>query len=51
MGGSTWLTPGYGHLGLKAPMCWEQLNHTKSDQPGNYEIRLGAFMNYAYYYP
>ena len=26
-GGSTWLTPGYGHLSLKAPLCWEQLNH------------------------
>ena len=38
---STWLTPGYGHL----------LNHTKNDQPGNYETRLGAFMNLAYYYP
>ena len=31
-GGSTWLTPGYAHL----------LNHTKNDQPGNYETRLGA---------
>ena len=20
-GGSTWLTPGYGHLSLKAPLC------------------------------
>ena len=28
-GGSTWLTPGYGHLSLKAPLCWEGLNHTK----------------------
>ena len=41
-GGSTWLTPGYGHLSLKAPLCWEQLRHTKNDQPGNYETRLGA---------
>ena len=41
-GGSTWLTPGYGHLNLKAPLCWEWLNHTKNDQPGNYETRLGA---------
>ena len=41
-GGSTWLTPRYGHLSLKAPLCWEQLNHTKNDQPGNYETRLGA---------
>ena len=41
-GGSTWLTPGYGHLSLKAPLCWKWLNHTKNDQPGNYETRLGA---------
>ena len=41
-GGSTWLIPGYGHLSLKAPLCWEWLNHTKNDQPGNYETRLGA---------
>ena len=34
-GGSTWLTPGYGHLSLKAPLCWEWLNHTKNDQAGN----------------
>ena len=24
-----WLIPGYGLLGLKVPLCWEQLNHTK----------------------
>ena len=41
-GGFTWLIPGYGHLSLKAPLCWEWLNHTKNDQPGNYETRLGA---------
>ena len=41
-GESTWLTPGYGHLSLKALLCWEGLNHTKNDQPGNYETRLGA---------
>ena len=41
-GGSTCLTPGYGHLSLKAPLCWKWLNHTKNDQPGNYETRLGA---------
>ena len=41
-GGSTWLTPGYGHLSLKAPLCWQWVNHTKNDQPGNYETRLGA---------
>ena len=41
-GGSPWLKPGYGHLILKAPLCWEQLNHTKNDQPGNYETRLCA---------
>ena len=23
-GGSTWLTPGYGHLSLKALLCWKQ---------------------------
>ena len=34
--------PGYGHLSLKAPLCWKWLNHTKNDQPGNYETRLGA---------
>ena len=33
-------TQGCGHLSLKAPPCWEGLNHTKNDQPGNYEIRL-----------
>ena len=26
---------GYGHLSLKTPPCWERLNHTKNDQPGN----------------
>ena len=41
-GGSTWLKPGYGHLILKAPLCWEWLSHTKNDQPGYYESRLGA---------
>ena len=35
-------TQGCGHLSLKAPPCWEGLNHTKNDQPGNYETRLGA---------
>ena len=39
-GGCTWLTPGYGHLSFKAPLCWERLNHTKNDQPGNI-IRQG----------
>ena len=39
---SVWLTQGYGYLSLKAPVCWERLNHTKNDQPGNYETRLGA---------
>ena len=39
---TTWLTPGYGHLSLKAPLCWEGLNHTEIDQPGNYEKNLGA---------
>ena len=41
-GESTWLTPGYGHLSLKSPLCWEWLNHTKNDQLGDYETRLGA---------
>ena len=27
---------------LKAPLCWEGLNHTEIDQPGNYEKNLGA---------
>ena len=27
---------------FKASLCWERLNHTKNDQPGNYETRLGA---------
>ena len=43
-GGSTWLTPGYSHLSLKAPLRWEGLNNTKNDQPGNYETRLGALL-------
>ena len=33
--GSIWLTPGYSHLSLKVPLCWEQLNHTKDDQTSN----------------
>ena len=33
--GSICLTPDYDHLNLKALLCWEQLNHTKNDQPGN----------------
>ena len=32
--------PCYGHLSLKAPLCWEGLNHTKNGQPSNYETRL-----------
>ena len=28
-GGSTWVTPSYGHLNLKAPLCWEGLHHAK----------------------
>ena len=39
---STWLTPDYGHLSLKAPLSWEWLNHTNNNQPGHYETRLGA---------
>ena len=30
-----YLTPDYGHLSLKAPLCWEQLNHTNDNQPKN----------------
>ena len=30
--GSIWLTPGYDHLSLKAPLCWEQLSNTENDQ-------------------
>lgn len=29
------LIQGYGHLSLKAPLCWGQLNPTKDDQPSN----------------
>ena len=28
------LTPGCGHL--SAPLCWDQLNHTKDNQPNNF---------------
>ena len=30
-----WLTAGYGHLSLKSPVRWEQLNHPKDDHPSN----------------
>ena len=33
---------GYDHLNLKAPLYWKWLIHTKNDQPGNYETRLGT---------
>ena len=26
---------GYGNLGLKSPLCWKQLNHTKDNQSSN----------------
>ena len=29
------ITPGYGNLGLKSPLCWKQLNHTKDNQSSN----------------
>ena len=29
------ITPGYGNLGLKSPLCWKQLNHTKGNQSSN----------------
>ena len=38
-----WLTQGYDHLSLKASVCWEQLNHTKNDQPDNI-IRQGQVL-------
>ena len=28
-------TLGYGNLGLKSPLCWKQLNHTKVNQSSN----------------
>ena len=40
--GYIWLIPGNDLLSLKAPLHWEGLNHTKNDQPDNYETRLGA---------
>ena len=30
----------YGHLSLKVPLCWEQVNHTKNDHPSNI-VKLG----------
>ena len=48
---SVWLTQGYGYLSLKAPVCWEQLNHAKNDQPSNIMRHSQVLMNYAYYYP
>ena len=29
------ITPGYGSLGLKSPLCWKQLNCTEDNQSGN----------------
>ena len=29
------ITPGYGNLSLKSPLCWKQLNHTKVNQSSN----------------
>ena len=29
------ITPGYSNLGLKSPLCWKQLNHTKDNQSSN----------------
>ena len=28
------ITPGYDNLGLKSPLCWEQLSHTKDVKVG-----------------
>ena len=33
--GFIYITPGYGNLGLKSPLCWKQLNHTKDNQSSN----------------
>ena len=33
--GFIWTTPGNGNLGLKSPLCWKQLNHTKDNQSSN----------------
>lgn len=30
-----WLKTRYGHLNMKAPICWEQTDHTKDNQPSN----------------
>ena len=30
-----YITPGYGNLGLKSPLCWKQLNCTEDNQSGN----------------
>ena len=27
--------PSYGNLGLKSPLCWKQLIHTKNNQSSN----------------
>ena len=31
-GGFIQITLGYGNLGLKSPLCWKQLDHTKGRQ-------------------
>ena len=33
--GFIWITLGYGNLGLKSPLYWKQLNHTKDNQSNN----------------
>ena len=33
--GFIYITPGYGNLGLKSPLCWKQLNQTKYNQSSN----------------
>ena len=38
------ITPGYGNLGLKSPLCWKQLNHTKNNQSSN--IRKLGYVPY-----
>ena len=33
--GWTYLTPNYGGLNLKFPLCWKQSSHVKDNQPSN----------------
>ena len=42
-----WLTPGYGHLSLKAPLGQEQLTHTKDNQLTAVGNWIGCLMSNA----